>query len=397
MAIAAQTAAAPDELLLAAARQRPGPLRRAGRGRLRRRQRALRPGRGDRHVPPHGRRDAGRHRAGGGHAAARWWSSTPSTPAPSTASGASRTTARRCRCHPTSSQHAEITTRDIDRGDFPHFLLKEISEAPASFRKTLRGKIVERDGQLDVALGPDTLPDDLRARLRDGSIRRVVVIGQGTAAIAGQSLAAVLGALTNDQLRAEAVLATELSGFQLRDDMSDTLVVAISQSGTTTDTNRTVDLARARGAGGRRRSSTGATATSSTSPTACSTRPTGATSRWRCRPPRRSTRRSRPGPCSPSPSPTRSRRCDGARVHELLDALRSLPDAMRPRARAARRHRRDRPPARPHAPLLGGRRQRPQPHRRRRGADQAVRALLQVDRPATPPRTRSTSTCRPSR
>ena len=42
--------------------------------------------------------------------------------------------------------------------------------------------------------------------------------------------------------------ATELSGFGLDDDMSDTLVVAISQSGTTTDTNRTVDLVRARGA-----------------------------------------------------------------------------------------------------------------------------------------------------
>ena len=42
--------------------------------------------------------------------------------------------------------------------------------------------------------------------------------------------------------------ATELSGFGLSDDMSDTLVVAISQSGTTTDTNRTVDLARARNA-----------------------------------------------------------------------------------------------------------------------------------------------------
>ena len=42
--------------------------------------------------------------------------------------------------------------------------------------------------------------------------------------------------------------ATELSGFELRDDMTDTLVVAISQSGTTTDTNRTVDLARDRGA-----------------------------------------------------------------------------------------------------------------------------------------------------
>src|SRR5207244_5458242 len=46
----------------------------------------------------------------------------------------------------------------------------------------------------------------------------------------------------------EAMAATELSGFGLRDDMRDTIVVAISQSGTTTDTNRTVDLARARGA-----------------------------------------------------------------------------------------------------------------------------------------------------
>ncbi|MGH9287432.1 MAG: SIS domain-containing protein, partial [Acidimicrobiales bacterium] len=39
---------------------------------------------------------------------------------------------------------AQITTRDIDRGPFPHFLLKEISEAPTSFRKTLRGKLMER-------------------------------------------------------------------------------------------------------------------------------------------------------------------------------------------------------------------------------------------------------------
>jgi len=44
------------------------------------------------------------------------------------------------------------------------------------------------------------------------------------------------------------VLATGLSGFDLRAAMTDTLVVAVSQSGTTTDTNRTVDLVRARGA-----------------------------------------------------------------------------------------------------------------------------------------------------
>ena len=37
--------------------------------------------------------------------------------------------------------HAEVTSRDIDRGDAPHFLLKEITESPNSFAKTLRGKI----------------------------------------------------------------------------------------------------------------------------------------------------------------------------------------------------------------------------------------------------------------
>ncbi len=145
-------------------------------------------------------------------------------------------------------QQAQVTTRDIDRGAFPHFLLKEISEAPGSFRKTLRGRIAERDGRLRVDLGPETLSDELRSRLRDGDITRVVVIGQGTAAVAGQSLAAALTARVPDHVAVSALPATELSGFGLRPDMSDTLVVAISQSGTTTDTNRTVDLVRARGA-----------------------------------------------------------------------------------------------------------------------------------------------------
>ena len=72
-------------------------------------------------------------------------------------------------------------------------------------------------------------------------------IGQGTAAIASQGLAAALeGPADRHGVQVEAVPATELSGFRLRPDMSDTLVIAISQSGTTTDTNRTVDLVRAR-------------------------------------------------------------------------------------------------------------------------------------------------------
>jgi len=143
-------------------------------------------------------------------------------------------------------QTPQITTRDVDRGDAPHYLLKEIIEAPASFRKTLRGKIVERDGLLDVQLPSETLTDAVRARLRDGSITRVLAIGQGTAAIAGQSFAHVLRRAA--AVNVEAMAATELSGFGLGANMRDTLVVAISQSGTTADTNRTVDLARARGA-----------------------------------------------------------------------------------------------------------------------------------------------------
>jgi glucosamine--fructose-6-phosphate aminotransferase (isomerizing) len=146
-------------------------------------------------------------------------------------------------------QVPQITTRDVDRGDAPHYLLKEITEAPASFRKTLRAKIVERDGLLDVRLPAETMPTAVLVALRSGAIRRVLVIGQGTAAIAGQSLVQALrGAIAGSPVTMEATLATELSGFGLAADMSDTLVVATSQSGTTTDTNRTVDLARARGA-----------------------------------------------------------------------------------------------------------------------------------------------------
>ena len=143
---------------------------------------------------------------------------------------------------------ATVTTRDVDRGDSPHFLLKEITESPRSMRKTLRGKIVERDGLLHAAVGERALTADIAARLAAGTITRIRVIGQGTAAIAGQSAAALLDVLSDGELDVDAVLATELSGFQLRLDMSDTLAIAVSQSGTTTDTNRTVDLLRARGA-----------------------------------------------------------------------------------------------------------------------------------------------------
>ena len=144
---------------------------------------------------------------------------------------------------------AEITTRDIDRGEYPHFLLKEVSESPVSFRKTLRGRLVDSGGSLRIVLPDDSLPAAIRSSLADGSIRRILAIGQGTAHIASRGFTSLLeGAADRRGVLVDAIPATELSGFRLRPDMSDTLVVAISQSGTTTDTNRTVDLVRSRGA-----------------------------------------------------------------------------------------------------------------------------------------------------
>jgi glucosamine--fructose-6-phosphate aminotransferase (isomerizing) len=146
---------------------------------------------------------------------------------------------------------AEITTRDVDRRGFRHFLLKEISESPLSVRKTLRGKLVRGEDDRFVArLGDDVIPPALRHDLASGRIHLVLVVGQGTAAVAGQAVAAAIAKALPDVV-VRAMPGTELSGWGLSggglpDDMSGVLVVAISQSGTTTDTNRTVDLVRAR-------------------------------------------------------------------------------------------------------------------------------------------------------
>ena len=79
-------------------------------------------------------------------------------------------------------------------------------------------------------------------------------MGQGTAGVAALACANILQHYLNEPgLQINALKASELSGSQLDEhdhetSMADTLVVAISQSGTTTDTNRTVDMVRARGA-----------------------------------------------------------------------------------------------------------------------------------------------------
>lgn len=154
----------------------------------------------------------------------------------------------------TNIQTAEITTRDIDRGDYPHFFLKEISESALSIKRTLRGKYrIVNPGKPSVRvvfnLGEDMVPGAVCTGIKDGSIDNILIIGHGTAAVAGQAVAdALSGYLRGGDLTATARVASELSGFGLRDDLSDTLVIPITQSGTTTDTNRAVAMARERGA-----------------------------------------------------------------------------------------------------------------------------------------------------
>ena len=141
---------------------------------------------------------------------------------------------------------AEITTRDIDRRNFPHYLLKEIYEAPESFEKTLRGNLLQHNGSFRVEHSNEEFPSHIRKKLKEHDIEKIFIIGQGTAAVAGQALSNYLTEETT--IPTESIPSTELSGFRLSTNMSKVLVIAISQSGTTTDTNRTVDLVRGRGA-----------------------------------------------------------------------------------------------------------------------------------------------------
>ncbi|BBO72007.1 hypothetical protein DSCA_59370 [Desulfosarcina alkanivorans] len=158
----------------------------------------------------------------------------------------------------TDIKHTEITSRDIDRQNFPHYFLKEISEAPLSVERTLlnRWKIADSgDGpHYVIHLDERTFPGGLEAAFAEDRIRRIFFVGQGTAGVAAQACADILKSyLADPAIQLRALKASELSGFELnegddKNSMADTLVVAISQSGTTTDTNRTVDMVKARGA-----------------------------------------------------------------------------------------------------------------------------------------------------
>jgi glucosamine--fructose-6-phosphate aminotransferase (isomerizing) len=76
-----------------------------------------------------------------------------------------------------------------------------------------------------------------------------MVIGQGTASIAAMGVAYLIErALARTRITVDWRKASEMSGFFSDESLVDMLLIAISQSGTTTDTNRTVDVAGSQGA-----------------------------------------------------------------------------------------------------------------------------------------------------
>ncbi len=159
----------------------------------------------------------------------------------------------------------EISTKDIHRGEHPHFFVKEIYEAPDSILKTLDGRLIKSTtkskskSKPDIQLAKDfNLGQTVTERLTSSDLRRIFVTGQGTAAVAARAVAdSIKSQIVNSGLpiSVEPLLASELSSLVVGDkaqnkttDMSDSLVIVISQSGTTADTNRTVELVREKGA-----------------------------------------------------------------------------------------------------------------------------------------------------
>jgi len=120
----------------------------------------------------------------------------------------------------------EFTAEDIKKGDYPHYMLKEIFEQPDSVRDAMRGRLNSED--CTAKLGGLNMT---AAELRD--VGRVVLTGCGTALHA-----AMVGEYLIEQL---ANIPTEVefaSEFRHRNTpmTNNTLVFAISQSGETADT-----------------------------------------------------------------------------------------------------------------------------------------------------------------
>jgi glucosamine--fructose-6-phosphate aminotransferase (isomerizing) len=118
------------------------------------------------------------------------------------------------------------TSEAFDKGEFAHFMRKEIAEQPEAVGRTLSGRLEPRFqtthlGGIELAAG----------ELLD--VRRVKILGCGSALIAG-----AIGAHLIEQLARLPAHAEPASEFRYRNPVieRDTLYIAVTQSGETFDT-----------------------------------------------------------------------------------------------------------------------------------------------------------------
>lgn len=132
----------------------------------------------------------------------------------------------------------DINLGQIEKGGYPHFMLKEIFEQPECLTNCMRGRInVDHDRVTLSAL------IDYRSRLL--SAKRIIIVACGTSWHAG-----LIGKQLIESFCRIPVEVEYASEFRYGNPVvgSGDVVVAISQSGETADTLAAVELAKAKGA-----------------------------------------------------------------------------------------------------------------------------------------------------
>jgi len=132
----------------------------------------------------------------------------------------------------------EMSLSQLEKGGFPHFMIKEIYEQPQTLQDCLRGRInVEAD---NVVLSGviDNQEKFLNAK-------RIIIVACGTS-----WHAALIGEHLIEDLCRIPVEVEYASEFRYRNPVinKDDIVIAISQSGETADTLAAVELAKSQGA-----------------------------------------------------------------------------------------------------------------------------------------------------
>ena len=132
----------------------------------------------------------------------------------------------------------EMSLDSIEKGGFPHFMLKEIFEQPHAVSDTLRGRINPKTK--DVILGGLS---EYEQKIKNAN--RIIIVACGTSWHAGLIAEYLFEDLT--RIPVEVEYASE---FRYRNPIinENDIVMAISQSGETADTLAALDLAKEKGA-----------------------------------------------------------------------------------------------------------------------------------------------------